>query len=54
MADLRASWAEFAESVTWPGFQARVPRLGKAIAEIGLDEIERNLGHYAGLINQQA
>jgi hypothetical protein len=31
-----------------------VPQLGKAIAEIGLDEIERNLGHYAGLINQQA
>jgi hypothetical protein len=53
-ADPRTSWAEFAESVTWPGFQARVPRLGKTIAEIGLDEIERNLGHYAGLITQQA
>ncbi|MEO6085079.1 MAG: enoyl-CoA hydratase/isomerase family protein [Umezawaea sp.] len=53
VADLRASWAEFAESVTWPGFQARVPLLGKAIAEIGLDEVERNLGHYAGLVNQQ-
>jgi enoyl-CoA hydratase/carnithine racemase len=54
VADLRASWAEFAESVTWPGFQARVPQLGKAIAEIGLEEIELNLGHYAGLINQQS
>jgi enoyl-CoA hydratase/carnithine racemase len=53
VADLRASWGEFAESVTWPGFQARVPQLGKAIAEIGLEEIEQNLGHYAGLINQQ-
>jgi enoyl-CoA hydratase/carnithine racemase len=53
-ADLRTSWAEFSGSVTWPGFQARVPRLGKAIAEIGLDEIERNLGHYAGLVNEQA
>ncbi|MEU0076005.1 enoyl-CoA hydratase/isomerase family protein [Streptomyces sp. NPDC006332] len=53
VADLRASWAEFAESVNWPGFQARVPQLGKAIAEIGLEEIERNLGHYAGLINEQ-
>jgi enoyl-CoA hydratase/carnithine racemase len=53
VADLRTSWAEFAESVTWPGFQARVPQLGKAIAEIGLEEIEQNLGHYAGLINQQ-
>jgi enoyl-CoA hydratase/carnithine racemase len=53
-ADVRASWAEFAESVTWPGFQARVPQLGKAIAEIGLDEIERNLGHYVGLVNEQS
>ena len=54
VADLRASWAEFSQSVTWPGFQARVPKLGQAIAEIGLEEIERNLGHYAGLLNQQA
>ncbi|WP_405813877.1 enoyl-CoA hydratase/isomerase family protein [Streptomyces sp. NBC_01390] len=54
VTDLRTSWAEFAESVNWPGFQARVPQLGKAIAEIGLDEIERNLGHYAALINEQA
>jgi enoyl-CoA hydratase/carnithine racemase len=53
VADLRASWAEFAESVNWPGFQARVPQLGQAIAEIGLEEIERNLGHYAGLMNAQ-
>ena len=52
--DLRASWAEFSESVTWPGFQARVTLVEKAIAEIGLDEIERNLGHYIGLVNQQA
>ncbi len=54
VADLKASWAQFVQSVTWPGFQARVPQLGKAIAEIGLDEIERNLAYYAGLINQQA
>jgi enoyl-CoA hydratase/carnithine racemase len=51
-ADLRASWAEFAESVTRPGFQTRVPLIGKLIAEAGLDEVERNLGHYAGLANQ--
>ncbi|WP_329347791.1 enoyl-CoA hydratase/isomerase family protein [Streptomyces sp. NBC_01261] len=25
VADLRASWAEFVDSVTWQGFQARVP-----------------------------
>jgi hypothetical protein len=53
-ADLRASWAVFSESVTWPGFQARVPQLGNAIAEIGLDEIERNLGDYVGLVSRQA
>ncbi|MBE4737800.1 MULTISPECIES: enoyl-CoA hydratase/isomerase family protein [Streptomyces] len=54
VADLRASWADFAESVTWPGFQARIPQLGKLIAEIGVEEIERNLGDYLGIANQQA
>jgi enoyl-CoA hydratase/carnithine racemase len=54
VADLRASWAEFAESVTRPGFQQRVPVVGKLIAEHGLDEVERNLAHYAGIANQQA
>jgi enoyl-CoA hydratase/carnithine racemase len=53
-ADLRASWAEFSESVTWPGFQARMPQFGTLIAEIGLDEVERNLGNYLGIANQQA
>jgi enoyl-CoA hydratase/carnithine racemase len=53
-ADLRAAWAEFAELVTRPGFQARIPLIGKLIAEVGLDEVERNLGHYAGIANQQA
>jgi len=53
-ADLRASWAQFAESVTRPGFQTRVPIIGKLIAEFGPDEVERNLAHYAGLANQQA
>jgi enoyl-CoA hydratase/carnithine racemase len=31
-ADLRASWAEVTESVTWPGFQARLPQFGTLIA----------------------
>jgi len=35
-ADLRASWAEFAQSVTRPGFQARVPQFGTLINQIGL------------------
>ena len=50
-AELRASWTEFSETVTWPGFQARMPRFAKAIADIDLDEIERNLGDYVGLVN---
>jgi enoyl-CoA hydratase/carnithine racemase len=53
-ADLRAAWAEFSESVTWPGFHARMPQFGNLIAEIGLDEVERNLGNYLGIANQQA
>ncbi|MGB0098259.1 MAG: hypothetical protein WBP81_37690 [Solirubrobacteraceae bacterium] len=53
-ADLRASWAEFSASVTWPGFQGRATQFGTLIAEIGLDEVERNLGHYLGVANQQA
>ncbi|MEV8547847.1 hypothetical protein [Streptomyces sp. NPDC051572] len=36
------------------GRPARVPQLGKLIAEIGIEEIERNLGAYLGIANQQA
>ncbi|MGW0561469.1 enoyl-CoA hydratase/isomerase family protein [Streptomyces sp. NPDC003016] len=53
-ADLRASWAQFAQAVAWPGFQARMPQFGALIAETGLDEVERNLGHYLGAAHQQA
>ncbi|MGW0335813.1 enoyl-CoA hydratase/isomerase family protein [Streptomyces sp. NPDC003011] len=53
-ADLRASWAEFAESVMLPGFQGRIPQLGKLLAEIGVEEVEKNLGDYLGIANQQA
>ena len=52
-ADLLAAYGEFATSLTWPGFQARLPQLGKLIAEIGLDEVERRLGYYIGIGNQQ-
>lgn len=51
-ADLRASWAEFAQSVTWPGFQARVPQFGTLIDQVGLDEVELNLGRYLGMAGQ--
>ncbi|WP_086667980.1 enoyl-CoA hydratase/isomerase family protein [Lentzea kentuckyensis] len=53
-ADLRASWAEFAGSVPRPGFQQRIPQLVTLLAEIGVAEVEENLGRYLGLANQQA
>jgi enoyl-CoA hydratase/carnithine racemase len=52
-ADLRAAYAEYADSLGWPGFQARRPRFRRLIAEKGADEVERRLGHYVGIINQQ-
>ncbi len=52
-ADLLAAYGEFANSLTWPGYRARLPQLGKFIAEIGLDEMERRLGYYIGIGNQQ-
>ncbi|TMR94620.1 enoyl-CoA hydratase/isomerase family protein [Nonomuraea basaltis] len=53
-ADLEAAYGEFLSSLTWPGFQARVPGFGKITAELGTDEVERHLGRYLGLANQQA
>jgi enoyl-CoA hydratase/carnithine racemase len=52
-ADLLAAYAEYADSLGWPGFQARRPRFRRLIAEKGADEVERRLGHYIGIINQQ-
>jgi enoyl-CoA hydratase/carnithine racemase len=51
-ADLRAAYAEFEHSLTWPGYQARLPQLGKLIAENGMD-VELRLGDYIGMANQQ-
>jgi hypothetical protein len=52
--DLRAAYAEYLNSLTWPGFQARRPRFAKLVAEKGLDDVERHLGYYIGIINQQS
>jgi hypothetical protein len=52
-ADLRAAYAEYVDSLTWPGFQARRPRFGKIVAEKGGEEVERRLGYYIGIVNQQ-
>jgi hypothetical protein len=35
-------------SLSWPGFQARLPGFGQRIAEKGLVEIELNLGAFIG------
>jgi enoyl-CoA hydratase/carnithine racemase len=53
-ADLKSAYGEFLTSLTWPGFQARIPGFGKLTAEIGPEELELHLGRYLGLANQQA
>ncbi len=53
-ADLRASWAEFTGAVSWPGFQARGPIFGQLFAEFGVEEVERNLGHYLGVASERS
>lgn len=53
-ADLETAYGEFLASLTWPGFQARVPGFGKLTAELGAEEVELHLGKYLGLANQQA
>jgi enoyl-CoA hydratase/carnithine racemase len=50
-ADLLAAYAEYSQSLAWPGFRARRPRMGKLAAEHGPTELERRLGHYIGLAN---
>jgi enoyl-CoA hydratase/carnithine racemase len=52
-ADLRASWAEFEQSVTWPGFQARLPVFAELIEQLGVDDVESNLGTYLGMGAQE-
>jgi enoyl-CoA hydratase/carnithine racemase len=52
-ADLSAAYSEYANSLTWPGFEARRPRFAKIVAEKGLEEWERRLGYYIGIANQQ-
>lgn len=47
-ADLYAGYAEYSHSLTWPGFRAQRPRMGKLAAELGPAELELRLGHYIG------
>jgi enoyl-CoA hydratase/carnithine racemase len=46
--DLLAAYGEYVGSLSWPGFQARLPGFGQRIAEKGLVEIELNLGAFIG------
>ncbi|MFM2320085.1 MAG: hypothetical protein RLZZ215_2706 [Pseudomonadota bacterium] len=48
-ADLRAAYAEYTASLSWPAVRVRLPRLGKLVAEHGAD-VELRLGHYLGLL----
>ena len=48
-ADFLAAYGEYVNSLAWPGFQARLPKFGKRIAEYGLDDVERRLGYYIGI-----
>lgn len=50
-ADFLAAYAEYSQSLAWPGFRARRPRMAKLAAEHGPAELELRLGHYLGLAN---
>ena len=49
--DLLVAYSEYSQSLAWPGFRARGPRIGKLAAEHGVVELERQLGRYTGLAN---
>jgi hypothetical protein len=40
-------------SLTWLGFQARLPELGRRIADKGLYEVELRLSHYIASANRR-
>ena len=49
--DFFNSYAEYSQSLAWPGFSARRPRMAKLAAKHGPAELELRLGHYIGLAN---
>ncbi len=50
--DLHAAYAEYSQSLGWPGFQAQRPRMGQLAAQHGPAELERRLGYYIGQSKQ--
>lgn len=51
-ADLRAAYSEYVRSLSHPGFRERITRLGRFVAEKGLD-VELHLGDYLGQASAQ-
>lgn len=49
--DLLAAYQEYSQSLAWPGFQARRPRIARLIANSSLSDYELNLGDYLGRAN---
>jgi enoyl-CoA hydratase/carnithine racemase len=51
--DLISAFKEFVSSLSYPGFGFRGARLGQLIAENGPLNVEKNLGHFIGLVNKK-
>ncbi|MFG1846419.1 enoyl-CoA hydratase/isomerase family protein [Micromonospora carbonacea] len=51
--NLLASFVESARSTTGPGVEARGRAVGKLVAQIGIDDLERNLGHHLESLAEQ-
>jgi len=52
-AERMASYSAFTKSLAWPGLQQRLPVFGKLYQEVGLEEVESNMGRYVGEGNKQ-
>lgn len=50
-ADVVTAYTEYSQSLGWPGFHARRPRIAKLVAEYGPEELELRLGDFLGLAN---
>ena len=51
-ADLHAAYAEFVNSLNFPGFSPRSVKFAKLLTDVGIHDIEKRLGHYLGLANK--
>lgn len=51
-ADLIAAFKEFVDSLSFAGFQERSVKSAGVVQQIGVEEIQKNLGYYIGLSGQ--